>query len=432
MSSPKRISRRVTAGAFPSAAIFIYSIFPGNTAYSVEHGAGALPPRVPPAEASKKIYTRTTKAALPTSVDLGAQLPPIGNQGSTNSCVGWAVGYSLKTQQEQRERSWGITTTNHQFSPWWIYNQIKISPDQGSYIEDAYELVKLRGCDVLSNFNPGHPYTYPPNTSFPEYRIISWNYVARDLGSIKQIISEGRPIVISVNLFPDFDSLSSTNQVFDSIYGYSRGRHAICVTGYDDARQAVKFVNQWGTSWGVSGGGWISYAMMMDSRGVNEMYDAQDYDPSKPVVSVGLSGGIPIKGGGSTPPPPASEDDKGLNLPGVPAGFSVSTTLYEKANRVYFSLTGSAINGIDYGYFDSSSNTWSTIPNEGTFVVPRGGRGPSSGSITVLPRNDSLAEGDETVTLTILPHPSYMIGNGTATVVIRDYVTPVAAPSASN
>ncbi len=42
---------------------------------------------------------------LPPAVDLSSQLPPPGNQGTQQSCVGWAVAYGLKSYQEQGEEA---------------------------------------------------------------------------------------------------------------------------------------------------------------------------------------------------------------------------------------------------------------------------------------------------------------------------------------
>lgn len=47
----------------------------------------------------------------PVSVDLSAQMPPVGDQGEENSCVGWASGYAIKSSQEALEHKWfGVTT----------------------------------------------------------------------------------------------------------------------------------------------------------------------------------------------------------------------------------------------------------------------------------------------------------------------------------
>ena len=39
-------------------------------------------------------------AAPPSAIDLTSEMPPVGDQGDQNSCVGWAAGYSDKTHIE--------------------------------------------------------------------------------------------------------------------------------------------------------------------------------------------------------------------------------------------------------------------------------------------------------------------------------------------
>jgi hypothetical protein len=42
--------------------------------------------------------------SLPNQVDLSTLFPTPGNQGRQGSCVAWAVGYALKTYQENQNR----------------------------------------------------------------------------------------------------------------------------------------------------------------------------------------------------------------------------------------------------------------------------------------------------------------------------------------
>ena len=44
---------------------------------------------------------RQSLMTLPERVDLSANMPPVGDQGTQGSCVAWAVGYALKSYQER-------------------------------------------------------------------------------------------------------------------------------------------------------------------------------------------------------------------------------------------------------------------------------------------------------------------------------------------
>jgi len=84
------------------------------------------------------------------------------------------------------------------------------------------------------------------------------------------------------------------------------------------------------------------------------------------------------------------------------------------ALTVYFVISGSATNGVDYDTIGSSI----TIP-----------AGQTSATISLRPMDDIARETDETVTLTLVPHVSYSVGTPTmATVTISDNDTAVVQP----
>lgn len=233
-----------------------------TTAIAVDFPCGLLPSDMTGCPV-RTLVSAMPETSLPTSVDMTAQFPPIGDQGSFPSCVGWATAYAMKTQQEQRERNWGVNSAAHQFSALYVYNQIQV-PQGGAYTTSALNLLKGQGCDVIAGFNPGNVATMPGSASraaAASYKIASWNSVMLSPRLIKTLLSQGRPIILGIKIKPDFDSLSAVNQIYDNSSGYSRGNHAICLIGYDDAKQAFKLQNSWGAGWGVGGYGWISYSL---------------------------------------------------------------------------------------------------------------------------------------------------------------------------
>ena len=84
---------------------------------------------------------------LPVAVDLSADFPTPGDQGQQGSCVGWAVGYALKSFHEKRERLWPLDSPEHLFSPAWVYNQIRVTSGctGGTYLKDALGLLTRDG-----------------------------------------------------------------------------------------------------------------------------------------------------------------------------------------------------------------------------------------------------------------------------------------------
>ncbi|MEL8056572.1 MAG: hypothetical protein AAGK66_10485, partial [Pseudomonadota bacterium] len=69
------------------------------------------------------------RGTLPQFVDLSSFFPVPGNQGAQGSCVGWAVGYALKTYQEAFETQTVRPTSYNHFSPAFVFNSIKQGDD---------------------------------------------------------------------------------------------------------------------------------------------------------------------------------------------------------------------------------------------------------------------------------------------------------------
>ncbi len=208
--------------------------------------------------------------SLPSSVDLSSSLPLPGDQAALGSCVAWAAGYAYKTYQEGLDWKWNVRTNSHIFSPSYIYNQIHInnsSDGGGSYFSDAFDLLVDQGCTTIDDmpYNPNpYGYTTAPTSqqraNAANYKTLSWSALPYgDYNEIRAQLSNGNPVVIGIPVYPDFDNLSSSNPIYDNYQGTSRGNHALCIVGYDDSQGALKFINSWGTSWGLSGYGWISY-----------------------------------------------------------------------------------------------------------------------------------------------------------------------------
>jgi hypothetical protein len=228
--------------------------------------------RLAPAPASDVIL-------VPVIVDFSAELPGPGNQGSQGSCVGWAVGYGAKSFHEVVEEGWSPDSSQHQFSPSWIYNQINGGVDNGSSIGDAMSLLVAQGADTLHDFGyDDDNYTRQPDADSYQrawhYRAASWNTLNVTVPDLKAQLADGNVIVIGFAVLPDFDALNgSSNKVYDTAAGTRgdchtapcvRGYHAVAIVGYDDDVQAFRFINSWGDDYGDDGYGWIAYSFITD------------------------------------------------------------------------------------------------------------------------------------------------------------------------
>ena len=191
-----------------------------------------------------------SRGPSPDRVDLSADFPEPGDQGQQASCVGWAVGY-LKSYQERIERRWTLADPSHQFSPAFIYNQIKVGYcDSGAYVPDALGLLHERGALSIQTF----PYSdrscdQQPNAlelreALPfgvgGFRTVN----VQDIAEVKRFLASGYPIVVATIVDAAFRRWQSTD-LYPGNSG-DGGGHAMVVVGYDDSRQAFRLINSWG------------------------------------------------------------------------------------------------------------------------------------------------------------------------------------------
>lgn len=213
--------------------------------------------------------------SLPRAKDLTNKFPTPGRQSPQKNCGAWAIGYALRSGQEVIRKGWTPNTVTHNFSPSYIYNQVQIGNDGGAYTEDILDLCINQGVCSLQYF----PYVPSDHTTQP-------TLLQREAASLHKAVSKVRldnvlamktrinnndGVILSFYCYPNFETLSSTNPVyntFNSNLPLPNAGHAVCLIGYDDSRYggAFKAINSWGTSWGDNGYFWITYDMVNDSR----------------------------------------------------------------------------------------------------------------------------------------------------------------------
>jgi hypothetical protein len=214
---------------------------------------------------------RTTNC---TSVDLSSMFPAPADQGFQGSCVSFAVGYYMKSYWEGIENSWALTTANHITSPQYIFSQTWVmdqNGDVGSFFHDALNLINAQGAATLDQcpYDPWNStgYLTGPTDAMRRqafrFRNNSWSALPTgDVAAIKTRVCNNEPVAIGFPVHPDFDALDASNDTYDDMSGNARGRHAVCIIGYDDAKGAFRFINSWSQWWGVGGYGWIDYDLV--------------------------------------------------------------------------------------------------------------------------------------------------------------------------
>ena len=242
-------------------------------------------------------------------------LPPVNSQGAQSSCVAWAVGYYLKTYQENKEdgRTDLAERTQPQniYSPAFIYNLIHLKNDQGAYFSDAFRVINDFGCPSLQEmpYNDHDYQTWPDENDFetairartmaPSGGEYYWLYLGSDsaLDQVKQIILNGGVVVFGIYVYDNYYSIGSYNNIYALAgkTGSSHGGHAQTIVGYDDnlvtpdGVGAFRVVNSWGSGWGDGGYYWITYEAVKAGSDYSQGYvfwvdDRVSYDSQKKIL----------------------------------------------------------------------------------------------------------------------------------------------------
>jgi hypothetical protein len=193
-------------------------------------------------------------------------LPSAGNQGQQSSCVGWAIAGARSILTARRAKQ-SPDPPDRFFSPAWIYNQIRLDPASCrgfSYFLDGLNLLTRDGIVDLATFpyHEAHCHTQPTTAQKQralQHRVPAWRRVNTvDETEVKTHLASANPVLVGMFVGPTFQQLAGGSIYQGNENGDTSG-HAMVVVGYDDSRGAFRLLNSWGTEWGDSGYGWVSY-----------------------------------------------------------------------------------------------------------------------------------------------------------------------------
>ncbi len=205
---------------------------------------------------------------LPSFVD-NSYLYPTPMRQTQEDCVGWAVAYAQMSALQTLNRNWTVNNGAHKFSPTFTYNLINDGQNKPTSIFEAMKNARDIGICPITYYGFEKSYSAQVYSKEREaaslYKASSF-YSTTNLNQIKQAIAEGKGVVMGVCMGDDLTTLSANNAVYDSKIGRTDSGHAICLVGYDDSERIFKFINSWGTGWGVNGYGWITYDFVADTE----------------------------------------------------------------------------------------------------------------------------------------------------------------------
>lgn len=235
---------------------------------AAQHATGLV--RADPATYRALAEVPQFRAFYPAAWDLSPMMPPPGNQGQQGSCVAWAVGYAARSYYLKRDLAADVSQAENILSPAFVFNSLRTPRGNctgGTAITAALDLLKSEGGVPLNAlpYSASDCYALPSPALLQEFstrfRIKGYDRVeGSNLDDVKGQLYGGNPVIFAIDLPPAFDHYGAASGIIDDAVdsGPSHG-HAMVLVGYDDARQAFRFVNSWGKDWGDQGFGWLSY-----------------------------------------------------------------------------------------------------------------------------------------------------------------------------
>jgi C1A family cysteine protease len=205
-------------------------------------------------------------------VDHTVEMSPVKNQGQLGSCVGFATA-GFKEWQEQKEHAQEVADgkKNHRdekyydLSEAWIYwmcKKIDQWPNsEGTSIRCAMKVLNKIGVPVEKAW-PYDDKVYGEPKSWANmvavWSLVGSYYRLKNLTEIKTALNDS-PVVAGMGCFEEMYYVGK-----DGVIPYPKnpmaclGGHAICLVGYNDDTELIKFKNSWG-NWGDKGYGYFSY-----------------------------------------------------------------------------------------------------------------------------------------------------------------------------
>ena len=205
---------------------------------------------------------------LPPSMDLRASDTRIENQGAYGSCAAHAGTGEFEYLENK------VTKTYTERSRMFLYKEARdldgSTGDVGTYLRSVAKVMADMGLPpesiwpyTSSNLN-AEPTTAVKNEAIKAHADSYWRLDGgthdQTILNIKAAIANnGLPVMFGCTVYSSIFNTGSDGMI-PAPGGSVAGGHAMLIVGYDDAKQRFLIKNSWGTSWGASGYGWLSYS----------------------------------------------------------------------------------------------------------------------------------------------------------------------------
>lgn len=207
--------------------------------------------------------------ALPAAVDLRPECPPVYDQLNLGSCSSNAVSLMFRFVDRKD------LLADFNPSRLALYYEARAmegdqSLDNGSVIRDNIQVAVNAGLSPEADwpYDTSKVFTPPSQAALSDakaHEATAYLSVGINLDEMKGCLAAGYPFVIGLVTYENFQSTETLNTGDVQMpVGAQTAGHAVCVVGYDDALQRLRFRNSWGTRFGAQGDFTLPYAYATD------------------------------------------------------------------------------------------------------------------------------------------------------------------------
>lgn len=201
--------------------------------------------------------------ALPPSVDLTPQCPPIFDQETIGSCTANAISSAHLFAQMAQKKTTQIVPSR--LFIYWneraLMGKRYILVDSGAYLRDGFKTIAKDGVcsEQLWPYRIKQFRIKPSRKCYKaalDNQAIEYRRVGQTLDEIKACLAEGFPVVFGFSVYDSMmtEEVMKTGIIpMPGVNDSQSGGHAVYAAGYDDATKEFIIVNSWGTEVGIKG-----------------------------------------------------------------------------------------------------------------------------------------------------------------------------------
>ncbi len=191
-------------------------------------------------------------------VDFTSSYGEARNQGNEGSTVAFAVTSAMEFQYQT------VYKTKVKLSPRYLYNSINNGRDMGATFINALDFSSRTGIieDKHWEYESGDYQISPSEEmkSRKHYKIEFYRRLNSSLEDVKRQLRSRNAIISGIIIYKSNYSQPNGKMAYPKSEEQPIGGHAICIVGYDDNKEIIKFKNSWGKEWGDNGYGYIPYS----------------------------------------------------------------------------------------------------------------------------------------------------------------------------